>query len=470
MKKIYTVLIFGISMFLVNNLATAQLLNLWIDGDRVVYDIQHPKYFHPHLSYFFDKDYEQQDDMISALDYAEINEWRWAYYADMIPLRVSVFGSLIPNAFNMATGINTNRFFMYTSEMPSFMGPSETSYFTHGRTGDEDGLATGAIIGAQINPLPGSMVLAQRYLDFGTPLNSVDTQRPPHQFYALPRSDYPPPYYNVGTESQDHWMEFDRSTGSYMYNDDLNYTAEDVPFVLQDFEGKPRPCGAWTVYDGPAVAELGELDISPWSNANLVNPDSKYYLPIAILSTKGFKANWIDRKSIRIGPDPGGKAYKRRQHLKDVDGDGDKDLILYFKISETGIWPGDKVWGFYAETHQGKGYIFMDYIETSAVDDLKSIAAFEEEFAFEAEVYPNPFSRETNIRFHLPEAGHVILKVYNILGQEILSLANTPYEEGTHTLQWDGTDMSGNEAPGGIYIYRIQVGDNVLTDRIQLIR
>ena len=89
---------------------------------------------------------------------------------------------------------------------------------------------------------------------------------------------------------------------------------------------------------------------------------------------------------------------------------------------------------------------------------------------FNVDVYPNPFTDETNIRFHMPEAGNVMLKLYNSLGQEVLTLADTYYETGTHTLQWDGTDMSGNELPGGIYIYRIQVGDNVLSDRIQLIR
>ena len=87
------------------------MLNIWIDGDRVVYDVPNEKYFYPHLYTMFGMTYDEQEDAISDLDYAEIDEWRWAYYADMMPMRVSMFGRLILNNFNMATGKNTNRFF-----------------------------------------------------------------------------------------------------------------------------------------------------------------------------------------------------------------------------------------------------------------------------------------------------------------------------------------------------------------------
>jgi flagellar hook assembly protein FlgD len=57
-----------------------------------------------------------------------------------------------------------------------------------------------------------------------------------------------------------------------------------------------------------------------------------------------------------------------------------------------------------------------------------------------------------------------------MMGQEVHILANTTYEAGRHIVRWDGTDMSGNKAPTGIYFYRIQAGDKVISDRILLTR
>jgi hypothetical protein len=475
MKKLYTVLIFTISMLLVGNMANAQLLNLWIDGDRVVYDVPNGKYFNPNLPYFFNKTYDQQDAMISDLVYANIDDWRWALYKDMMDLRLTMFGFLVPDDFNMAYGKNINRFFMWTDEMHVPI----PGYVTHGRTGDEDGLETGAKISALVNPVIPATLLAPRYVDYGTKVypGITDPNDPLYKlYYTLPRGDYNAPYYgNKGSEAQDHWFLRDESQGWYMFNDDLNYTDEDKPYAWQDTrtpkEDYYHPCGAWVVYDGPEIAEMGELDIRPYMDRNLVYPDSRWYLPVAILTTDDLDAKRIKRQSIRIGPE-GGKIKVRRKIMRDVDRDGDRDLILWFKIEDTGIHEGDEAWGFYAETYQGVGYVFMDEIETYSFDNLKSAPAEEDLLALDltVDVYPNPFTEVTNIRIHLSEAGPVMLKLYNSLGQEINVLADRHFEDGTHTLLWDGTDMSGSLLPSGIYIYRIQAGEEVSAGRIQLIR
>ncbi len=480
MKKLYTILIFTISMLLVGNLANAQLLNLWIDGDRVVYDVPNGKYFNPNLPYFFNKTYGQQDAMISALEYAKIDDWRWANYADMMPLRISMFGFLNPDQFNRVFGKNITRFFMYTA----FINVGLPGYVTHGRTGDEEGdpaeSGSGAKISAHINPIIMPTPLAPRYVTYGTrvyPLNPDQEKL----YYTLPRADYPAPYYNKGSEAQDHWFLFDPAAGGYMFNDDLNYMQEDATYVNQDVDPDAKhPLGAWTVYGGnpgDMIAPEMPMDVKPGSWPNSINLKSKGVLPVAILTTDVFDATTIDPHSILVGSDPGFPIAHKDGHVEDVDKDGDLDLVLHFNVQELGLWPGDELWGFYAETYGAfgeKGYIFMDEIrivDTGKKKGNKKSADVDlQVLNFNVDVYPNPFTHETNIRFHLPEAGHVTMKIHNMLGQEIQILANTPYKAGTHVVQWDGTDMSGNEVPGGIYIYRIQVGDNVLSDRIQLIR
>lgn len=72
--------------------------------------------------------------------------------------------------------------------------------------------------------------------------------------------------------------------------------------------------------------------------------------------------------------------------------------------------------------------------------------------------YPNPFNPQTRIRFQLPEASNVVLKVYNILGQEVRTLVNGKLTAGYHSMLWDGKNDAGARIASGIYIYRIKAG------------
>ncbi len=77
-----------------------------------------------------------------------------------------------------------------------------------------------------------------------------------------------------------------------------------------------------------------------------------------------------------------------------------------------------------------------------------------EEFALHPN-YPNPFNPATTIRFDLPEAVQVSLKIYNLLGQEVVALKNSGLEAGYHQLIWRGRDHRGRELPTGLYIIRL---------------
>ena len=72
--------------------------------------------------------------------------------------------------------------------------------------------------------------------------------------------------------------------------------------------------------------------------------------------------------------------------------------------------------------------------------------------------YPNPFNSTTEIRFTLPEACHVSLKILNVLGEEIWIMSDSYYETGHHSKQWNGVDKHGIPVPSGVYIYRLSVG------------
>lgn len=68
--------------------------------------------------------------------------------------------------------------------------------------------------------------------------------------------------------------------------------------------------------------------------------------------------------------------------------------------------------------------------------------------------FPNPFNPSTTIAFGVPRSSHVILKLYNFLGQEIQTLVNEQLHPGQFEVQWHADGM-----PSGVYFYRIQAGD-----------
>jgi hypothetical protein len=79
--------------------------------------------------------------------------------------------------------------------------------------------------------------------------------------------------------------------------------------------------------------------------------------------------------------------------------------------------------------------------------------------------YPNPFNPSTSIRFDLPRATFVELKVFNALGEEVAVVVNGEMPAGRHVSAWDASAM-----PSGVYIYRMQAGMFVVARKMLLIR
>jgi hypothetical protein len=84
--------------------------------------------------------------------------------------------------------------------------------------------------------------------------------------------------------------------------------------------------------------------------------------------------------------------------------------------------------------------------------------------------YPNPFNPTTRIDFSLPVEGHVLLEVFNILGQRVVTLINGNLEAGSHEVIWDGTDTQGNPVASGVYFYRIKTDNHVDSRRMILLK
>ncbi len=79
--------------------------------------------------------------------------------------------------------------------------------------------------------------------------------------------------------------------------------------------------------------------------------------------------------------------------------------------------------------------------------------------------YPNPFNPSTNIDFTLPKVSKVVLKIYNVLGQEVATLVNQELSAGKYKYEFNASNLS-----SGIYIYRLQAGDNLFTRKMTLLK
>jgi len=68
---------------------------------------------------------------------------------------------------------------------------------------------------------------------------------------------------------------------------------------------------------------------------------------------------------------------------------------------------------------------------------------------------PNPFYSKTTIEYDVKEHGIVKIAIFNVLGEKVKNLVSKTHNSGRYSLEWDGTDDSGNQVPGGMYLCRM---------------
>lgn len=79
--------------------------------------------------------------------------------------------------------------------------------------------------------------------------------------------------------------------------------------------------------------------------------------------------------------------------------------------------------------------------------------------------YPNPFNPSTVIRYHLAAESTVSIKIYDITGSEVAELINEVQTAGTHNINFNASGMA-----SGMYIYKLQAGDNVSSKKMILVK
>lgn len=91
--------------------------------------------------------------------------------------------------------------------------------------------------------------------------------------------------------------------------------------------------------------------------------------------------------------------------------------------------------------------------------------------AFRVGSFPNPFNPSTQIRFVLPQAAPVTLRIFDIAGRRVATLLDGVRKEaGEQSLLWDGRDEAGQALPSGVYLYRLEAGELRATRKLTLLK
>jgi hypothetical protein len=96
--------------------------------------------------------------------------------------------------------------------------------------------------------------------------------------------------------------------------------------------------------------------------------------------------------------------------------------------------------------------------ELSAGNDVPHSARLEQN-------YPNPFNPSTLIGYSLPVSGYVTLKIYSMLGQEVVTLVAENNDAGMHVVQFDASQL-----PSGVYYYRMVAGSFAETRKLMIVK
>jgi hypothetical protein len=83
---------------------------------------------------------------------------------------------------------------------------------------------------------------------------------------------------------------------------------------------------------------------------------------------------------------------------------------------------------------------------------------------------PNPFSRQTTIRFDLPEARRVGVEVFDAGGRKVRTILDAERQGGRQVVVWDGTNDGGNQVGSGLYWLTVRAGADKASRKAILIR
>lgn len=270
---------------------------------------------------------------------------------------------------------------------------------------------------------------------------------------------------NPGGLSGQTWVAVDRSNGPYRGNVYLLCSVEpysssdplDVMFSSSSDSGVTWSSpvrvnddpgfNAWQWFGTMSVAPNGRIDVV-WLDTR-DNPGT-YLSSLYYAYSLDGGATWSpnERLSLAFDPHVGWPNQNKMGDYFDMVSDENGAHLA---------WAGT----FNGEQDVYYGRITLNLV---AVNDRNNEGEVAETFTL-SQNYPNPFNPVTHIRFGLPNSSKVKIEVFTISGEKIATLLDAYKPAGYHTVDFDGGNLA-----SGVYLYRIQAGNYVKTEKMVLMK
>lgn len=114
-------------------------------------------------------------------------------------------------------------------------------------------------------------------------------------------------------------------------------------------------------------------------------------------------------------------------------------------------------------------YISEVPLEIEDKVELKSNGIVPTEFSL-GENFPNPFNPRTTITYDVGQRARISIDIFNLAGQYITTLVDAEFAPGQYQVGWNSLDALGREVPSGIYLYRMNADDFVMTKKMILMQ
>jgi spore coat protein CotH len=189
---------------------------------------------------------------------------------------------------------------------------------------------------------------------------------------------------------------------------------------------------------------------------------SKWTFPDTVISAKGYLIVWADNDVDQQGLHANFKISGSGETIYLLDSDttliGEVSYTAQTTDFSTGRYPN------------GTGS-FVQMTSTFDAENIEGITSVEDpqlelpsSYSLEQN-FPNPFNPSTQIVVSIPESGMHTLRVYNVLGQEVATLLNNQITAGTHTFNFDASNLS-----SGIYFYNFSGNNFTQTKKMMLMK
>ena len=246
----------------------------------------------------------------------------------------------------------------------------------------------------------------------------------------------------------------------------LQETVND-PFVTYFHSGDTDPSGRYLyVCDELAEEALNQPDIivydmntSPPTRGSTLRDANSTVHNLYIIGNYAFVSHYTDGFKVLNVSDPANPVVADEYDTSIFAAEGYDGCFGVYPFAQTGyVYVSDWDNGLYIFEVEGySGPV------TSVRETPSATARLEQN-------YPNPFNPATTIAFELDRGADVTLRVFDVRGGAVRTLASGTHDAGRHEATWNGTNDAGRAVASGVYFYRLDVGPTTTTKRMVLLK